>query len=227
MLLSLTGSDHSTFLKFQADCGEAGKQLATYKSNLRALLNEPSQASASGDELTESRSRAETLLSGLTDLHGNIENLANRAQQLEPFQQRKIRLVDPYNKCRCLVKLLLQRSQTSIEENEVCLVDDNSQKFKWKIKKIQSEQSPVLLPSVCFSLLGFDNDSIDLAKQYVFVDAADHGPYFQSMFSSLKAAHELLQSDQAGANLLAQLPEGRHSQVPLRDHAVRLQGGKR
>ena len=150
--------------QFQADCREASKQLAFHKSNLRSLLNEPSQTS-SEDELNENREKAETLLTGLTDLHGNIENLANRAKQLEPFQQRKIRLVDPYNKCRCLVKL--QRCQMSLEENEVCLIEDNSQKFKWKIKKTVGPQNQAvhLLPSVFFSLLGFDNDSSDLAKQ--------------------------------------------------------------
>lgn len=47
--------------QFQADCREASKQLAFHKSNLRSLLNEPSQTS-SEDELNENREKAETLL---------------------------------------------------------------------------------------------------------------------------------------------------------------------
>ena len=227
-------------MKFQIDCGEVSKQLSTHKSNLRVLLNDPSQVSPN-DELCDNKEKAELLLTNLIDLLETIENLSDRAKQLEPFQQRKIRLVDPYNKCRCLVKL--ERTQIKIEENEVCLIEDNSQKFKWKIKKIRpvdfdqsrdllknetssAQYQSVLLPSVCFSLLSNDNDSIDLTKQYVRTHSLSlniDNPSEMSDFLFFKAPNQLLESDQAGPNMFAKLPEGCYSQDTLRDHAMRFQ----
>ena len=61
-------------------------------------------------------------------------------------------------------------SKFKLDEGEICLVDDNTHIYKWRIKKLPNsnpdpEERSIYLPSVCFSLLTVDNDLVDQIKR--------------------------------------------------------------
>lgn len=51
----------------------------------------------------------------------------------------------------------------NIQKDEECLIEDNTQRIKWKISKSNSQSD--LVPSVCFTLPPVDEDSVDIANQ--------------------------------------------------------------
>lgn len=52
----------------------------------------------------------------------------------------------------------------NLNKNEECIVEDNSQKTKWKIRKCDSDQQ-IYVPSVCLSIPPPDEEILDLIQQ--------------------------------------------------------------
>ena len=94
-------------------------------------------------------------------ISNQIENLVIKCNQLTPFKLRRQKLKYPYNKCKCLIPY--KRSQISLDEDEECTIEDNTQRIKWKVVTKSGQTS--LVPSVCFVLPPVDEDSLDLVNQ--------------------------------------------------------------
>ena len=74
---------------------------------------------------------------------------------------RKQKLKSPNDKCQCLMNFT--NADTDFEVDEVCLIEENSQRIKWKVQTDEGEV--VSVPSVCFNLIARDEDAVNAAEQ--------------------------------------------------------------
>lgn len=91
----------------------------------------------------------------------NIESLRKKSTTLTAFGLRKKKLKTPNDKCRCLMNFT--NADTDFEIDEVCVVEENSQRIKWKV--MTEDEEVVSVPSVCFNLVAVDEDAVSAAEQ--------------------------------------------------------------
>lgn len=121
-------------------------------------------------------------------VRAECEDLLNKSHRLVPFTMRRLKLKSPYNRCKCLIpykkatvslifiiiitidcwlialfSISLSHKKLNIHKDEECIIDDNTQRIKWKVRTHDGQTG--LVPSVCFQLPPLDEDSVDLAQQ--------------------------------------------------------------
>lgn len=146
------------------------KELETFNSNIKKMndLIDSSKRSLL-DILSNSGNRnylenivkTDELKNSLVLYLSEISNtLVGKSQKLKPFSMRKHKLRSPRNRAKVLVDFV--NFEAELRKGEECTVDDNAQRDKWKI--MTDDGRVQIAPSVCFTLLSADEDSVNNAE---------------------------------------------------------------
>ncbi|CAF0712702.1 unnamed protein product [Brachionus calyciflorus] len=159
--LSFLLSNHlyhlTDYESFKSEYNKLSDRIEQFRHNLTNVISNSTHKNYS-----ETIEKLDKMLSELSGFKSKLESLSNKSKSITPFHLRKQKLKSPYNKCKCLINY--KRSQFNIRQNEECIIEDNTQKTKWKVLKPGTNQSS-FVPSVCFLLPPPDEESQDLIQQ--------------------------------------------------------------
>ncbi len=159
-MLGVHTQDLADFETFNFEIKELNSLIDSSKRKLIDILSNSGPKS-----YLENIEKTEQIKNSLQIDMASIEDLVHRSKSLKPFVLRKQKLISPKNRCKCLVDFA--NSEASFRKNEECVVDDNTQRLKWKI--ITEQGQSICAPSVCFTLLAVDEDAVTAAEMLVFL----------------------------------------------------------
>lgn len=93
-----------------------------------------------------------------TSFSDYFDNLYETATKMPAYKIRQKQLKQPFNKCKIQTQYNL--AETIINEGEECLIEDNTNRLKWKVLII-NRGLRVEIPSVCFILAAPEQELID------------------------------------------------------------------
>ncbi|XP_058233494.1 microtubule-actin cross-linking factor 1 isoform X16 [Hemibagrus wyckioides] len=156
--------DNTAYFQFMSDARECETYLRQLQDTIKRqyTCDQNSRLGKLEDLLQDSMEEKEQLIK----YRSSVASLVGRAKTVVQLRPRSAEYVlDSATPIRCICdyKQIEANSQITVSKGEECVLEDNSQRTKWKI--ISPTGNEAMVPSVCFTVPPPNQEAIDTASR--------------------------------------------------------------